>query len=151
MIGGNGKLMARLPRKHMPVSVKLDAALHALGLLGMVIEFDHQPPLSFREPVKDSEGHIIGYIPDENDPRYIVPMIRDAHRAKTNGKKHDVSNGDIHKAGKIKRLSETEQEFRRKLLEPEEREKPKATKWAKRKFSSRRMRRKDQDHEQQTD
>ena len=86
-----------------------------------------------------------------DDDDNLQTICKDAHRAKTNGKKHDVSNGDIHKAGKIKRLSETEQEFRRKLLEPEEREKPKATKWAKRKFSSRRMRRKDQDHEQQTD
>lgn len=135
----------------MSVSVKLNAALNALGLLGMTIEFDHQPPLAFRERVVNEEGEVIGYIPDENDPRYIVPMIRDAHREKTNGKKHDVSNGDIHKAGKIKRLSETEQEFRRKLLEPEEREKPTATKWAKRKLSSRRMRRKDQSYEQQTD
>lgn len=129
----------RLPRKHMPVSVKLNAALNALGLLGMTIEFDHQPPLAFREKVLDSDGHIVGYIPDENDPRYIVPMIRDAHRRKTNGKPHDASDGDIHKAAKIKRLTETEQEFRRRLLEPEEREKPKATKWAKRKFPSRRM------------
>lgn len=126
-------------RKHMNLSVKLDSTLNQLGMLGLEIQWDHQPPLGMREKIRDEDGNVIGYIPDENDPRYIVPMIKDAHRLKTNGKPHDVSNGDIHKIAKASRIGKAEQEFRRRLLakgeEPDE-EKPKS-RWPKRKFASR--------------
>ena len=109
-------------RKHMSTSIRLDAALNALGLLGLEIQWDHNPPLGLREKITDEAGNVIGYIPDENDPRYIVPMVKQAHRDKTNGKKHDVSNGDIHKIAKASRLSKAQEEFRQRVANPEPRE-----------------------------
>lgn len=125
-------------RKHMPVSVKLEAALNALNMHGMSVQWDHNPPLAMREKVLNEDGELVGYIPDENDPRYIVPMITDLHRAKTNGKPHDASNGDIHKIAKLKRLSAKHEEFRRRLATPETREESERPKsrWPKRKFRS---------------
>lgn len=136
--------MATLPpRRHMPLSVKLQAALHALGLAGFKINWDHQPPLGLRDKIYDEAGNFVCYDPDENDPRYIVPMIEDAHRAKTSGKRHDASNGDIHKIAKAKRLGESTDEFRRRLLAPTaepdhgpRRKRPKR-KFASRKFQTR--------------
>lgn len=107
-------------RKHMPTSTKLDAALNALGMLGVEINWDHNPPLALREKILNDDGEVIGYIPDENDPRYIVPMIKADHLKKTNGKRHDVSNGDIHKIAKASRLGKKTEEFRRRLASPEE-------------------------------
>lgn len=120
--------MSRLPRKHMGVSTKLDAALHRLGLFGLEIEWNHSPPLGMRDQIRDEDGNFIRYEPDENDPRYIVPMIKDEHRAATYGKRHDVSNGDTHKIWKARRLSKAEAEFRQRLLskgEEQVQEKPK--------------------------
>lgn len=125
-------------RKHMSTGTRLDAALHALGLLGLEIQWDHNPPLGLRDTIKDEAGNIIGYIPDENDPRYIVPMIKQAHRDKTNGKKHDVSNGDIHKVHKARRLNKAQVEFQRRVLAREPSDKPERPKkkWPSRKFAT---------------
>ena len=127
-------------RKHMSVATQRDAALHALGLYGFELEYDHMPPLGLRERILDNQGNIIGYIPDENDPRYIVPMIKEAHRRKTNGKPHDASSGDIHKVAKGRRLHKKHEEFRRRLLSKgseQIEERPKKRQWPSRKFGTR--------------
>lgn len=103
-------------RKHRPVSVERDACLHALGLLGQEIEWNHVPPLALREKLFDANGVHVGYYPDENDPRYLVPMPKADHRAATNGKPHDASGGDIHKIAKAKRLERQTEEFRARLM-----------------------------------
>ena len=132
--------MALPPRRHMPLSVKLDAALHALGLAGFAIQWDHQPPLGLREQIRDGDGNFLRYEPDENDPRYIVPMIKDGHRLKTSGRKHDASNGDIHKIAKVKRLNESQIEFRRRLLSPDPEPPPRERERPKQKIPSRKFR-----------
>lgn len=117
-------------RKHRPVWVERDACLHLLGLLGKQIEWNHVPPLAMREQVLDGDGNHVGYIPDENDPRYLVPMLKEAHRAATTGKPHDASNGDIHKIAKAKRLEKKQKEFRARLLaKGSDAEQPPRRKW----------------------
>lgn len=119
-------------RKHMPMRVKLDAVLHILGLLGMEIEWHHCPALGLRE--YDPETGL--YTPDENDPRYIVPLIKAVHRRITNGTPATSADGDIHKIAKAKRLSADQERFRARLLEKPPREERPRTKWPKRKLRS---------------
>jgi len=92
-------------RKYRPVSVERDAALIKAGLDPNNVQWDHNPPLAMRSYDEDTGL----YDPDENDPRFLVPMSKKDHAAKTHGKNHDVSDGDIHKIAKVKRL-------RKKLL-----------------------------------
>lgn len=121
-------------RKRIPVGVKLESALHALGLLGLEIEWDHSPPLGMR-PINPETGDTI---PPANDPRYIAPMIKEAHRAKTNGNAATCADGDIHKIWKAGRLSEEHQAFQRRLLDPTPREERPKSRWPKRKLSGKR-------------
>jgi len=86
-------------RKHLSLSVRLRAALYALGLDPDDIQWDHSPPLALRERSLDGK-----YIPDECDPRYLVPMSRQAHKLKTHGGTAHKADGDIHKIAKAKRL-----------------------------------------------
>jgi hypothetical protein len=121
-------------RKHMPLGVKLAAALHQLGLFGVAVDFDHVPPLALRER-DPATGR---YTPDENDPRYIVPMARLAHRAKTNGGPVTCADGDIHKIAKAKRLAKKQAEFRARVLERPPREEKSKNRWPTQKFQTRR-------------
>jgi hypothetical protein len=99
-------------RPHMPLAVKLAAALRLAGLdPAEAIEWDHDPPLGLRE--RTPEG---GYIPDANDDRYIVPRQKKEHREKTNGTGATVADGDIHKIAKAKRLAKDSEAFRARVL-----------------------------------
>jgi hypothetical protein len=121
------------PRPHMSKGVKLQAALNALGLKGFEVEWNHIPPLALRE----YDHHLGDYIPAANDPDYIVPMIKEAHRALTNGNPATCADGDIHKIAKAKRIAKDPpggDEFRRKLLAPTPLEDRPRSKWPKRKF-----------------
>lgn len=80
-------------RPHMPVAVQRDAALIALGLELGKVEYHHEPPLAFR-PYDPATGR---WTPDANDPRYIVPMATEAHRART--------PADTTAAAKVKRVT----------------------------------------------
>lgn len=99
----------------MPLLVKLHAALYALGLDPKDTEFDHHPALAFRERTADG-----GYIPDENDPHFIVPRSKADHRTKTSGrrgeKKVTAAGSDVHAAAKIKRLAPQQTAFQQRLL-----------------------------------
>ncbi len=87
-------------RKYRPLKVERDACLLALKLDPDNFIMDHQPPLAMRD-YDEATGL---YDPDENDSRYMVPLSPEANATKTYGKKHDVSDGDIHKIAKAKRL-----------------------------------------------
>lgn len=56
-------------RPHMPMKVKLEAALRALGLTLETVDFDHTPPLQMRvwRPDKGDTD------PPANDPAFIMP------------------------------------------------------------------------------
>lgn len=99
------------PRRHMSLQVKLDAALIALGLDPADVDWDHAPSLAMR-PVDESTGDTI---PPSNDPRYIVPRARAAHRAKTFGDGSPLS-GDVQKIRKMQRVEKDYAAFRARVL-----------------------------------
>lgn len=94
----------KMRRPYMPVSVQRDAALIALGLDPADVEWHHEPPLALRPFDEASET----YTPDANDPRHIIPMATQAHKART--------PKDITAAAKTARVTKREQEFRDRLL-----------------------------------
>ena len=123
-------------RPYMPLEVKVQAALNALGMKGFEVEWNHIPPLGLRE--RDPQTG--DYIPPANDPDYIVPMIKEAHRALTNGNAATSADGDIHKIAKAKRIAKDPpggEEFRRRLLAKTPRDERPTSKWPKRKFQTR--------------
>ncbi len=90
-----------MKRPHMPLSVKLKAALIQLQLDPDNVDFDHAPPLALR--TYDSKTGL--YSPDANDPRYIQALSREAHALKTNGPAATSAGGDKHMIAKAKRIA----------------------------------------------
>jgi hypothetical protein len=89
-------------RPHMPLSVKLEAAILQLGLDPKSVDFDHDPALGLR--VFDETTKT--YSPDANDPKFITIRSRaDDHRVKTSGTPATTAGSDIHRIGKMKRLA----------------------------------------------
>lgn len=80
--------MTNRPRPHMPLSVKLDSALIALGLEPGDVDFDHCPALRLRE-FDPETGE---YNPPANDPKYITPRARPDHRNKTKGDAKQIAS-----------------------------------------------------------
>lgn len=122
----------RPKRPAMSLGVKLKAALYALGLDPDDVDFDHQPALAMR-PIDPATGDTI---PPANDPKFIVPMARAAHKAKTFGN-HVPLSGDVQKIRKLDRLEKDQAAFRARLLARDagEPEAPKRGRpWPKRKF-----------------
>lgn len=113
-------------RQHMPLSVKLEAALRALGMEPKEVEFQHDPPLAMRVWVPERHD----YDPPENDPRYIRPMSKAEHREVT-------AKRDIPQIARTKRLARKHEEFRRRMLEPEAETAPEPKRSRKRKIPSR--------------
>jgi hypothetical protein len=92
-------------RPHIHAMVKLHAALYQLGLEPHAVELDHDPALALR-PVDPETGDTI---PPANDPKFLVWRTKADHKLKTTGRRGesklcDISNGDIHRAAKVKRI-----------------------------------------------
>lgn len=92
-------------RPHLSLSVKLEAALLALGLDPKSTDWHHQPPLSIRpyDPVTNT------WTPAFDDPRYLVPMDSGKHRERT-------AKVDVPVSAKVRRLTKKEEQFRAVLL-----------------------------------
>jgi hypothetical protein len=89
-------------RPHMPLSVKLEAAIRQLGLDPALCDFDHDPALGLREFNEETKT----YTPDANDPKFITVRARDGdHRIKTSGNGATSAGSDIHRIAKAKRLA----------------------------------------------
>lgn len=89
-------------RPHMPLSVKLEAAIRQLGLDPACVDFDHDPALGLREFNEETKI----YTPGANDPRFITVRARDEdHRIKTSGNGATSAGSDIHRIAKSKRLA----------------------------------------------
>ncbi len=107
-------------RKSIPLRVKLQAALLAAGFTYEevttqgAIHFDHDPALGLREQKR--KGATIVFVPDQLDPRHIVPRSAEPHKVKTNGSKATCADGDTHKIAKARRLSAEQEAFRKQLL-----------------------------------
>lgn len=125
-------------RKHIPIGVRLHAALLVLGFTDEEItggiQWDHNPPLALRI-LNPETGQLE---PHPNDPHYISPMRTPDHRRKTSGTKATSAGSDIHAIAKVRRLQKNPtggEEFRRKLLsKPQRHERPKS-RWPKRKMN----------------
>lgn len=88
-------------RPHMPLSVKLQAAILQLGLDPTAVDFDHDPALGLRvfDPATKT------YTPDANDPKFITVRARsEDHKVKTFGNGATTAGSDIHRIAKTKRL-----------------------------------------------
>lgn len=113
-------------RPHMSVTVKLKAMLingpvyDAAGDRVTELEavdFDHDPPIQLRvwnEETQDTE-------PPANDPEYIFPRAREAHREKT-------AKVDVPRIAKTKRLARKQTEHVERMTGEKEK---KATRWPK--------------------
>ncbi len=90
-------------RKYRPLKVERDACLLALGLDPDNFIMDHQPPLAMRD-YDEATGL---YDPDENDPRYMVPLSPKDHAIKTHGgeAKATTADTDIGKIAKMRRIA----------------------------------------------
>lgn len=66
----------------------LDQMLGQLAfLLGCEIEelrLDHNPALAVREQIKDRDGVMLRYVPDEHDPEHLIYRTAHEHHIKTN-------------------------------------------------------------------
>lgn len=104
--------MARLPRPHMSLSVKLAACLDALGFEpGEPVEWDHTIALGLRKRLPDGR-----YEPDANDPRYIRPKRPGAHAVKTRGNGATTAGSDVGTMRHLRDLTASQEEFRRRML-----------------------------------
>jgi len=104
-------------RQHIPVMVKLHAALMQLGFEPHQVELDHDPALALR-PIDPATGDTI---PPANDPRYLVFRPKDEHAVKTTGRRGesrlaDQSNGDTPRNAKLNRISAKQSEFQARML-----------------------------------
>jgi hypothetical protein len=92
-------------RPHMPLSVKLRAAILQLGLDPARVDFDHNPALGLREFNEETKA----YTPDANDPRFITVLDRgEEHRSKTSGTPATSAGSDVHRIAKSKRLAKAQ-------------------------------------------
>ncbi|MDB5584841.1 MAG: hypothetical protein JWR80_10017 [Bradyrhizobium sp.] len=89
-------------RPHMPLSVKLQAAILQLGLDPARVDFDHNPALGLREFNAETKT----YTPDANDPKFITVLERgEDHRIKTSGTAATSAGSDVHRIAKSKRVA----------------------------------------------
>lgn len=128
-----------MKRKHRPISVERDACLNALGLLGKNINYDHRPPLSHR-PYDAATGL---YTPDENDPKYLFPVLAEENKRLADGDPAKPLSGDTSIAAKLKRISKDQDQFRARLLAKDTGDDPPPQKrkrlWPRRRFYRRKM------------
>ncbi len=131
-------------RKAIPMGVKLEACLLLLGFtLRQIrskgaIQWDHSPCLKDRK----WDAKAGDFVPAQHDPRFIAPMLKTAHRAKTFGPGGVLTihsrNSDISEPKRIARISEKHADFQRRLMTPDKQadEKPRSKpKWPSRPFN----------------
>lgn len=106
-------------RRHIPIGVKLHAALLLLGFsdeeIAGGLQWDHQPALALR--VFDPEtGELT---PHPNDPHYLRPLRTADHDVKTRGSGATTAGTDVGNAAKVKRIEKDPpggEDFRRRIL-----------------------------------
>ena len=136
----------KLPRPHVPLNIRIVVAWRQLeqkprGLAaaylwtldpakrlktilsysfsGAKVHLDHEPPLAVRKKIRHRDGAVT-YVPDANDPDFLIYRNADEHRLKTNVRGDGAQYPDRVRIKKIRRI---------------EHPKPKQKyKWAKRRF-----------------
>lgn len=99
-------------RKHIPLRAKLEVALRHLGYRIEQVRWDHDPALELRPMNEDGTDTI----PPASDPAYIQLLVPEEHDRKTFGTKATSAGSDIHKIAKHRRITASQEEFRRTLL-----------------------------------
>ena len=94
-------------RRHIPLSVKLEVALKALGYTPDEIQWDHAPALALRP--MNAGGTDTD--PPANSPDHIQILPKAKHLEKTTGRKGESKlsrdgNGDQQRIAKVRRLLE---------------------------------------------
>jgi hypothetical protein len=129
----------KVKRKAIPDRVKLIAALRRFGLSVADVQFDHNPALALR-PINPHTGDTV---PPANDPDHIDMLLLAEHKEKTFGrggeKRITTADGDVGKIAKMHRVSDSEENFRRRLLAKDKGEEPppSKSKWPSRPFQNR--------------
>lgn len=90
-------------RRAIPLSVKLDVALRALGLHGIAIDWSHEPALELR--AINDEG--TDWKPPQHDPAYIF-IRRKAEHAEITFKDNGTGRGDLTAIAHSKRLVQSQ-------------------------------------------
>lgn len=102
-------------RKAIPLGAKLHAALLLLGFTDEqipLLQWDHEPALGLRA-VDAETGEMT---PHPNDPRFLRPMLPDAHAVKTRGAGATTAGSDVGKMKKLRKLIAKETAFRERVL-----------------------------------
>lgn len=97
-------------RRPIPLSVKLDVALRALGLDGVTIEWSHEPALQLR--AINAAG--TDWKPGQHDPRYIEIRRRAEHAERT-FKNNGTGRSDLGAIAHSKRLVRSQQQHGQRL------------------------------------
>lgn len=121
----------RPARKFIPIGIRLQACLYLLGFdpVNEKIEWDHDPALGLRAVNADGTD----YEPAQLDPRFIRPMRKADHLAKTTGRKGESKfssngGGDTSRVAKARRtLAEAEARVGIQTKEPGKRRERKGT------------------------
>lgn len=77
---------------------------------GANVQLDHNPALCNREVIYDRSGKFVRYIPDANNPDFLIYRTNDAHDIKTRIRGDGAQYSDLALRRKFKRI-----EKRRKL------------------------------------
>lgn len=128
-------------RKAIPTKVKLESALRRFGLKVSDVQFDHNPALALR-PINPVTGDTI---PPANSAEHIDMLLIDEHKTKTFGKGGEkritTADGDVGKIAKMRRLTASQEESRRRMLAKDAGEEPVKKgkgKWPSRPFGNKR-------------
>ena len=117
-------MTGRPKRKRIPDHVKVQVCLRLLRHIGFLrpgaVEWDHFPALELR-PINETGTD---YDPPQHDPRYIQPLVKIDHALKTNGPKHDHSQGDKGKIAKVKRQERKNEEHIQRMVDAANEAKP---------------------------
>jgi hypothetical protein len=126
----------KLPRPYIPLSVRIKVARRQLMQKGwtkakldnhkrknkqsyldnlltllfdpsqpIIVHMDHDPPLMLRDIIKTRDG-TIRYMPDANDPEYLIYRKADDHKIKTLVRGDGAQRSDFAQRRYLKRVAE---------------------------------------------
>lgn len=115
-----GHSAPRPPRRHIPLSVKLEACLILLGFpreRHRDIQWNHTPALGLRPVSADGKD----YEPPQLDPAHLEPLLKGDHLTVTTGRRGESKlsisgNGDVSRIAKCDRLEADTVAFRQRML-----------------------------------
>ena len=89
----------------LPDTRKLRALLLIL-FCGEKVHLDHDPALENRVAVRNKAGLVVGYIPDANNPDFLIYRLVEGHRIKTYVRGDGALRSDVSQRRYLKRVAE---------------------------------------------